>query len=223
MHHSPGPINTDIRAISPPQTSLVRGPREQRMMSPIHYDDNPPGYDTADFTQLQPQQRRLSITFSSSSSGASLSPILEPNTAVPEPTYDDPTAELAHCARQSAGVMLAVPMHGHAHPHHSPKITTTSMFYSSISHTIPTYSTTSPTASNHIQSKLPFPCNPRPAHAPPSPSTKSSTNSSAASTPPPATPPPSVSVNGGVGGAGGAQPMAGLTSHLKTSHTTIEQ
>ena len=44
-HHSPGPINTDIRAVSPPQTSPVRGPREQRMMSPIHYDDNPPGYD----------------------------------------------------------------------------------------------------------------------------------------------------------------------------------
>jgi len=69
---------------------------------------------TADFTQLQPQQRRLSITSSFSSSGASLSPILKPSTAMPEPTYDDPTAELAHRARQFAGVMLAVPMHGHA-------------------------------------------------------------------------------------------------------------
>jgi len=41
----------------------------------------------ADFTQLQPQQWRLSITSSSSSSGASLSPILEPSTAMPEHTY----------------------------------------------------------------------------------------------------------------------------------------
>ncbi|KAF7796146.1 hypothetical protein EIP86_007320 [Pleurotus ostreatoroseus] len=61
--------------------------------------------------------RRLSITSLSSSSGASLSPILEPQTTVhssPRSDYassdSDPASELAHRVRQAAGVTLAVPV-----------------------------------------------------------------------------------------------------------------
>lgn len=69
------------------------------------------------------KERRLSITSSSSSSGASLSPVPESlpsphasySTDTPlkeEPSQPslDPAAELAQRVRQSAGVMLAVPM-----------------------------------------------------------------------------------------------------------------
>jgi hypothetical protein len=83
--------------------------------------------------QLSTQgRRRLSITSSSSSSGASLSSVSDSNSA-PEialPAYpadhadnatedqppmhtDDPMAELAERVRQSAGVMLALPMAAH--------------------------------------------------------------------------------------------------------------
>jgi hypothetical protein len=77
------------------------------------------------------KERRLSVTSSSSSSGASLSPVPE-SLASPVPGYasdtvppkeeptqqselasvyaNDPAAELAQRVRQSAGVMLAVPM-----------------------------------------------------------------------------------------------------------------
>ncbi|THH00729.1 hypothetical protein EW026_g1858 [Hermanssonia centrifuga] len=61
--------------------------------------------------------RRLSITSSSSSSGASFSPILEPQSAVsssPSSEYglsdSDPASELAQRVRQAAGVTLAVPV-----------------------------------------------------------------------------------------------------------------
>ncbi|KAI0341355.1 hypothetical protein BDW22DRAFT_1358860 [Trametopsis cervina] len=67
--------------------------------------------------------RRLSITSSSSSSGASLSPILEPQSAVSSSSSSassdygdyslnesDPAYELAQRVRQSAGVTLAVPV-----------------------------------------------------------------------------------------------------------------
>lgn len=56
----------------------------------------------------QTKQRRLSVTSSSeSSSGASLSPVLEHSSAVVVPNHD-PADELAQRARQAAGVMLAV-------------------------------------------------------------------------------------------------------------------
>ena len=67
-------------------------------------------------------RRRLSITSSSSSSGVSLSSVSDLTPEVPTPTYtidagnhaptyvDDPAAELAERVRQSAGVMLALPM-----------------------------------------------------------------------------------------------------------------
>ncbi|KAI0674530.1 hypothetical protein C8Q78DRAFT_601273 [Trametes maxima] len=59
--------------------------------------------------------RRLSVTSSSSSSGASLSPVIEPATAVSgsppsEVNLSDPASELAQRVRQMAGVTLAVPV-----------------------------------------------------------------------------------------------------------------
>ena len=61
--------------------------------------------------------RRLSVTSSSSSSGASLSPILEPQSAISSsPSSEcgisdsDPAFELAQRVRQAAGVTLAVPV-----------------------------------------------------------------------------------------------------------------
>ncbi|KAH9849565.1 hypothetical protein C2E23DRAFT_736813 [Lenzites betulinus] len=59
--------------------------------------------------------RRLSVTSSSSSSGASLSPVMEPTTAVSssppsEVNLGDPASELAQRVRQMAGVTLAVPV-----------------------------------------------------------------------------------------------------------------
>ena len=59
--------------------------------------------------------RRLSVSSSSSSSGASLSPIMEPaQVASGSPPADinlsDPASELAHRVRQMAGVTLAVPV-----------------------------------------------------------------------------------------------------------------
>lgn len=62
-----------------------------------------------DFSQ---PTRRLSVTSSSSSSGASLSPVMEPMSS-PVVSYNDPAAELAQRVRQTAGVMLAVPMGAH--------------------------------------------------------------------------------------------------------------
>lgn len=64
-----------------------------------------------DFSALQGKERRMSVTSSSaSSSGASLSPVLEHTNAVPIPSnLIDPADELAQRVRQIAGVMLAVP------------------------------------------------------------------------------------------------------------------
>ncbi len=72
---------------------------------------------SSDSSQSFTKERRLSITSSSSSSGASLSPVPEsvqspaPSDIQPkeEPPLD-PAAALAQRVRQSAGVMLAVPM-----------------------------------------------------------------------------------------------------------------
>lgn len=72
-----------------------------------------------DFSNPQNKQRRLSVTSSSeSSSGASLSPVMEhahshstapsPPASVPVATFNDPADELAHRVRQAAGVMMAV-------------------------------------------------------------------------------------------------------------------
>lgn len=70
------------------------------------------------FTGQNNKERRLSVTSSSeSSSGASLSPVMEhaPPHSIPTPapapaqmTFNDPAEELAHRVRQAAGVMMAV-------------------------------------------------------------------------------------------------------------------
>ncbi|KAJ7598666.1 hypothetical protein C8J56DRAFT_1020398 [Mycena floridula] len=180
--------------------------------SALHYDNNlkthypydnsysmpdmmsfPFTYQT--FPPQEQQPRRLSITSSSSSSGASFSPILE--TAAPsvhqhqpnvEDYSNDPAAALAHRVRESAGVMLAVPMNGQGQNHASLLTAQLDIPHPSISGPI------SPVASTPPQSH--------------------SSSSSAASTPPPSTPPP----------ANFAQPQnnAGIP-RPKTSHTTIER
>ncbi|KAF9057131.1 hypothetical protein BJ165DRAFT_1418589 [Panaeolus papilionaceus] len=173
------------------------------------------------------KERRLSITSASSSSGASLSPVPE-STPSPAPgyasdvqpkeeapseqsatkTFADPAAELAHRVRQSAGVMLAVPMNGQM-------------------------SGLVNVANIPSQPKLPIPRLPRhnptiatPRGSPPS------TSSSAASTPPPSTPPPSSAIStlsssepssSQGNGAASAQPPAHNQPRPKTSHTTIER
>ncbi|KAI0064902.1 hypothetical protein BV25DRAFT_1914055 [Artomyces pyxidatus] len=149
--------------------------------------------------------RRMSITSSSSSSGASFSPVLGHATASsssvsdspadsPAPSSDhqgsvdssisrlDPADELADRVRQAAGVTLAVPVQGQAQQH------------------------------QHITAsqKLPIPRLPRPASTvtnkrkSPSPSTSDSTT-------------PSTPVAGSVG------PTMSVSGRPKTSHTTIER
>lgn len=92
------------------------------------------GSEASTSPQSYTKKRRLSVTSSSSSSGASLSPM--PDTAPSPPSgytsdntstkeepsttndaqklSNDPAVELAHRVRQTAGVMLAVPMNGFA-------------------------------------------------------------------------------------------------------------
>ncbi|KAF8191166.1 hypothetical protein BJ912DRAFT_1041728 [Pholiota molesta] len=169
------------------------------------------------------KERRLSITSSSSSSGASLSPVPESlpsphasyTTDTPlkeEPTQPslDPAAELAQRVRQSAGVMLAVPMNAQLQGMgiHVP-------------------------AGNSSQAKLPIPRLPRHNSMSIPKSSSASASSSAASTPPPSTPPANafkltVNTNTGFTAAEaaftptGTAPTVGLP-RPKTSHTTIER
>ncbi|KAF6744872.1 hypothetical protein DFP72DRAFT_927527 [Ephemerocybe angulata] len=124
------------------------------------------------------KERRLSVGSSASSSANSLSPgpsdagYSQPTTPKVEvkkqsesPRPFDPALELAERVRQTAGVMLAVPMSASGYA---------------------TQSTAAP-----APSKLPIPRLPRQAISPKSPI---SSSSSAASTPPPATPPMSSAV-----------------------------
>ncbi|KAF9486247.1 hypothetical protein BDN70DRAFT_846753 [Pholiota conissans] len=166
------------------------------------------------------KERRLSVTSSSSSSGASLSPVPEsvpsPNTGyntdtqVKEEPLHDPAAELAQRVRQSAGVMLAVPMNAQLQGMglHAP-------------------------AGADGQAKIPIPRLPRQNPTSSFQSSSASTSSSAASTPPPLTPPTAINsfkmtVNTNTGFAGAeavptpSAPVAGQ-GRPKTSHTTIER
>jgi hypothetical protein len=83
---------------------------------PFTFTPHEPSYNNDPFFGLKP--RRLSITSSSSSSGASLSPVMEPSipasvlsssSGTGTPNTLDPAEQLAERVRQSAGVMLAVP------------------------------------------------------------------------------------------------------------------
>ncbi|KAJ3576316.1 hypothetical protein NP233_g513 [Leucocoprinus birnbaumii] len=118
----------------------------------------------------------------------------------------NPAAELAQRVRQSAGVMLAVPMNGNGTP-----FQTGQLF---------------PTASA-LQTKLPIPRLQRPATSSPKSSTPSAT-SSAASTPPPSTPPPSSAVSNDPSTSVPASTASSAAQAInaarpKTSHTTIER
>ncbi|KAI0371313.1 hypothetical protein BV20DRAFT_965501 [Pilatotrama ljubarskyi] len=78
----------------------------------------PDSEESSSWPQSHPDShtgRRLSITSSSSSSGASLSPVMEPAASVSssppsEVNLTDPASELAQRVRQMAGVTLAVPV-----------------------------------------------------------------------------------------------------------------
>uniref|UniRef100_A0A0W0F121 BHLH domain-containing protein n=1 Tax=Moniliophthora roreri TaxID=221103 RepID=A0A0W0F121_MONRR len=183
--------------------------------------DGPTTLNVNDLT-LQ-RERKLSITSSSSSSGASFSPIIS-SPVVPgqllnhlEPRLDDPAAELAQRVRQIAGVTLAVPMGAHIQqatsngtmsPQHS-IVSGSPMSSPSTLFTSPSQSFMSMQA-------------PSPSAYPSS----SSATSSAPSTPPPTTPPPSaqLAVNAPASISTQAQqPSMGVISRPKTSHTTIER
>ncbi|KAI0264701.1 hypothetical protein BC834DRAFT_251660 [Gloeopeniophorella convolvens] len=177
--------------------------------SALHFD--PKMFAPADPSPFQPQQqsmftqnlapRRMSITSSSSSSGASLSPVLGPASAsssvasVPstattsphltsnpaislQPAGNDPVDELAHSVRQTAGVTLAVPVQGQAEQ----------------------FSFTNP-------QKLPIPRLPRPS--PPAAGTSAKRKSPSVES----TPSPDPALGGTIATIG----------RPKTSHTTIER
>ncbi|PPR01359.1 hypothetical protein CVT24_006313 [Panaeolus cyanescens] len=171
------------------------------------------------------KERRLSVTSASSSSGASLSPVPE---SIPSPAtgyasdviqpkeetvqelpaatssllHDDPAAELAHRVRQSAGVMLAVPMNGQL-------------------------SGLVNVANIPSQAKLPIPRLPRHNNSiSNSRASPPSSSSSAASTPPPSTPPPASAISTTSIEGAAIQPNGAPAPNQprpKTSHTTIER
>ncbi|KAF5352211.1 hypothetical protein D9758_009218 [Tetrapyrgos nigripes] len=161
-------------------------------------------------------QRRLSVTSSSSSSGASLSPIVEsrsPSLQAQEqssPSAHSAAEELAQRVRQSAGVMWAVPMN-----------------QSNGANTVPP---------NYIQTTSSSSPIPIPAPSPNNAFLSSGSSiSSAASTPPPSTPPPFTSTENlqsidkpmpdlvSANGANATGASMSVLSRPKTSHTTIER
>ncbi|KAF8237371.1 hypothetical protein L208DRAFT_1375635 [Tricholoma matsutake] len=157
--------------------------------------------------QLSAQGRRkLSITSSSSSSGVSDSAAVSEaahSTDCPHitpenqtlPHTDVPMAELAERVRQSAGVMIALPIASHLQAQMNQQAA-------------------SPVSNSTTTSKLPIPGLQRRA----SQSVESSsTVSSAASSPPPSTPSPPPESSPASGQA------AALPRPPKTSHTTIER
>ncbi|TFK41459.1 hypothetical protein BDQ12DRAFT_645918 [Crucibulum laeve] len=143
--------------------------------------------------QLSAKERRLSVTSSSSSSGQSFSPCPESaassatgyhcdvaQQAKDEPSVtsdtatsymNDPAAELAQRVRQTAGVMLAVPMGAQLQGHGANQQVALPI-------------------TNAPQAKLPIPRLPRHNSQPTSKASSPSASSSVASTPPPSTPPP---------------------------------
>ncbi|KAG6810565.1 hypothetical protein H0H92_011321 [Tricholoma furcatifolium] len=171
-------------------------------------DPSSPSASDSSSTQSSSSVRRLSISSSVSSSGASMSPAPEsissppiansvPVIAQQPSTAQDPAALLAERVRQSAGVMLALPMTAQLQAFENK----------------PPAEQTAPTSPTSIP-KLPIPRLPRP-------STQSahSATSSAASTPPPTTPSPPPS------SAASTPPSVPTAppSRPKTSHTTIER
>lgn len=170
--------------------------------------------DPALWTQTEARTgRRLSITSSSSSSGASLSPILEPQfTASSSPSSassdcgdyslneSDPTYELAQRVRETAGVTLAVPVSAHVQQ----------------------------LAAASTQPKVAIPRLAKP-NAPPPLKRHNSTSSSAgveasSSTSPVATPPSESEPSSAAQSPSPDPPVViGVSGRPKTSHTTIER
>ncbi|EDR04636.1 uncharacterized protein LACBIDRAFT_304339 [Laccaria bicolor S238N-H82] len=200
------------------------------------FDGNISSASSSASPELFHKERRLSITSSSSSSGASLSPVPESTSSLvlgytsdssqpqtkqesvcgdePLSFNEDPAAELAHRVRQSAGVLLAVPKDAQIQSH--------SM------NTQAGLPTTCPSQ------KLPIP---RLQRRPSTKASSPSSSSSAASTPPPSTPPtssflpPKLSINPNltpsVESSTATTPTTAQPTMVgprpKTSHTTIER
>ncbi|KZT28071.1 hypothetical protein NEOLEDRAFT_1109510 [Neolentinus lepideus HHB14362 ss-1] len=120
----PSALNLNYNGVSPLNFSALSAsegtflpPHELlNIPFPLTQQSNASDANTFSFSGHETSHRRLSITSSSSSSGASLSPILEHNPPVdisPQLTpmdKSDPAEELAHKVRQAAGVTLAVPV-----------------------------------------------------------------------------------------------------------------
>lgn len=173
-------------------------------------------------TNTELHQRRLSVGSSASSSGASVSSVADHPPPTPSTKSEDNDAaatELAHRVRQSAGVMLAVPMSmmgystapqnhypsNDAHPHSKPKLPiprlprTSSMFTNNSSS-----STATTTAANNNNNNQKF------KSGSSSPDTSYSHSPMFNVSPIPATAPSSL-------------PGQGTIPRPKTSHTTIER
>ncbi|KAH9941125.1 uncharacterized protein BXZ73DRAFT_42084 [Epithele typhae] len=152
--------------------------------------------------------RRMSITSSSSSSGASLSPVMEPAHVVSasppsDVVLNDPASELAHRVRQMAGVTLAVPVSAQVQQ----------------------------LAAAGGQSKLPIPRlkqSPTPAPAPRRPASKSSPSASETDSPTASSASPSSSAPSEQAPSPPPEllqpaPTQTVIGRPKTSHTTIER
>ncbi|KAI0698068.1 hypothetical protein C8T65DRAFT_614443, partial [Cerioporus squamosus] len=194
-------------ALPPNETSYIMN---NEMVPNHHHMLFPTAEDFAMSSHIEPGTgRRLSVTSSSSSSGASLSPVMEPTSVVSgSPPSDvnlsDPASELAHRVRQMAGVTLAVPVSAQVQQ----------------------------LAAAGGQAKLPIPRlkqSPAPIAAPkrsakPSPppsdsgSPPASSSSSSASASPPAEQSQSLAME-----APQPPPTQSVIGRPKTSHTTIER
>ncbi|TFK49355.1 hypothetical protein OE88DRAFT_1662871 [Heliocybe sulcata] len=119
----PSALNLNANGVSPLNFSGLSGtegmffpPHELLNVFPPSHQDNMSDASPFQFTGYETHPRRLSITSSASSSGASFSPVLEHNPPVdtsspPAPRdLSDPAEELANKVRQAAGVTLAVPV-----------------------------------------------------------------------------------------------------------------
>ncbi|KAI9062224.1 hypothetical protein FKP32DRAFT_1653359 [Trametes sanguinea] len=174
---------------------------------------HPPAEEQPSWPPSHPDSRsgrRLSITSSSSSSGASLSPVMEPASAVgcsppSEVNLNDPASELAQRVRQMAGVTLAVPVSAQVQQ----------------------------LAAAGGQSKLPIPRLKQPStsapapkrvqKASPPPAADLETPTASSSTSSPSASPPAEQAQSPQSDTPSAAPTQTVIGRPKTSHTTIER
>lgn len=164
-------------------------------------------YDSTVWPTTDSTGRRLSVTSSSSSSGASLSPILEPQSASsPSQSSDsafsesDPAAELAQRVRQAAGVTLAVPV--------SHEVRQLAAAGAHAESSMPRVLRLAPPKPVALKVQAPSPISEPVSRASPAASTSSDTSSS-----------PSPNLQGSKSDA----PAITALGRPKTSHTTIER